>query len=67
MMTDRVKTLTVHLTHDIRTDDMEPVVEAIKQLRFVEKVEVNVLGAEDSFAVTRAKRELSAAIWKVLQ
>jgi hypothetical protein len=37
-MTDRIRTLTIRLDRDIRTDDVEPLVAAIRQLRGVAEV-----------------------------
>lgn len=65
-MTDRINALTVVLDHDIRIDDVEPLVEAIKQLRHVQSVDPRVAEVSDHIAFARARTELSTKLWEVL-
>lgn len=58
VMTDRLNALTVVLDRDIRVDDAEPLIAAIRQLRGVLSVELHVSDLEDSIAQTRVRREL---------
>ena len=46
-MTDRIKGFTVTLSHDIRIDDVEPLIEAVKMLRGVAHVEPSLTTADD--------------------
>lgn len=65
-MTDRVKALTVTLEKDIRDDDIETLVNAIKMLKGILDVENLIVTHEDHFAYLRAKRELGTKLWDVL-
>ena len=58
-MTDRIDAMTVVLDHDIRIDDVQPLVEAIKQLRGVLSVELHV--ADFATSVAEARRDF---YWK---
>lgn len=49
-MTDRIRHLTVILDRDYRDDDVEPIVEAIKQLRGVSAVTEHVVKADQVIA-----------------
>ena len=63
-MTTRIRTLTVILDHDVRTDDAEPIIDAIRALRSVEDV---VIGPpSDSFAREVAKAELRRELFAAL-
>lgn len=53
-MTDRYMTLTVALKDEIRKDDAEPLIEAIKMLRGV----ANVTGHVNNYEVYTAKEQL---------
>ncbi|MBU3935808.1 hypothetical protein KJ909_03985 [Patescibacteria group bacterium] len=66
-MTDRLKALTVVLQKDLRDDDAEPIIEAIKQLRGVRRVTSHVTHLDDHVAYTNAKLDLMAQIWKLLR
>lgn len=57
-MTDRYKQLIVILDHDIRDDDAQPLIEAIKMLRGVLAVHPDVATANDLWAEDRARNEL---------
>lgn len=65
-MTDRYNALTVVLEKDIREDDAEVLVSAIKQLRGVLSVEGNVSTAESHIAHERVRQELAKKLWEVL-
>ena len=66
-MTDRVRTLTVLLDRDMRTDDVEMVVNAIKMIRRVADVETGpVVDSEQHFARSIAFRKLKKMLWKQL-
>ena len=56
-MADRIRHLTITLDEDIRDDDIEPIVSAIKHVRGVASVERHVVKAEDHLArhVVRAE------------
>lgn len=65
-MTDRVHSLTVALEKDIRTDDIEPLVEAIGQLRGVLKVKMHVSNIASHMAEERARQALGKKLWEIL-
>lgn len=64
-MTDRYNALTV-LEKDIRADDAEKLLDAIRQLRGVLSVHGNVADFEDQIAQDRVRRELGEKLWGVL-
>lgn len=65
-MTDRINALTVVLDVDRREDDCEALVTAIRQLRGVASVSMNVADYRDHIAHERARRDLSDRLWRVL-
>lgn len=65
-MTDRINAITVVLEHDIRDDDAEPLLQAIRQLRGVLTVTPHVANLEGHLATERAKCELMDKLWSVL-
>lgn len=52
-MTDRIHALTVVLNKDIRTDDIQPLIDAIFMLRHVADVTTHVADAGDYLARAR--------------
>lgn len=58
-MTDRIKGITVSLEQDVRTDDLEPLMDAIRQLRGVADVELVVADMDDWLARSRVRSELA--------
>ena len=66
-MTDRYYALTVVLDHDIRDDDAEPLIAAIKMIKGVAQVTPHVANLEIHFAQTRARQELVDKLWEVLK
>lgn len=66
-MTDRYNALTIILESDIRDDDAQPLIEAIKQLRGVLSVEPYLATPEEAIAEARVRselgKELLAVIW----
>jgi hypothetical protein len=65
-VTDRVNMLMVALEHDIREDDVQGLVNAIKQLRGVLTVDMNVANSSDWLAEVRVKAKLQAKLFEVL-
>ena len=63
-MTDRIKGLTVTLRPNVRDDDAEEIISAIKLLAGVIEVEPHV--EDDHFAMNQAKWELKQEMWKIL-
>ena len=57
-MTDRIKTLTVHLDADYRDDDTLGLVAAISHFQKVAKVEMNVSDHADHDARVRVQSEI---------
>jgi hypothetical protein len=65
-MTDRFSYITVALERDIREDDAEALLNAIRMMRGVLAVEPQITTPEVWTATERAKRELEQKIWEVL-
>jgi len=65
-MTDRFNALTVILEKDVREDDAEPLILAIRLLKGVLAVEGHVASLDEKIAESRVRRELEMAMWKVL-
>jgi hypothetical protein len=61
-MTDRLKGFVVTLTHDIREDDAEAIVNAIRMVRGVLDVQPVVSTYEDVMNRTMVRHELEAKI-----
>lgn len=57
-MTDRVKGFTVTLEKDIRIDDVQIVLNALKMIKYVAHVEPSITTSEDHFAEQRLRFEL---------
>ena len=65
-MTDRVNGLFVVLDKDIRTDDVEVIIQAICMIRGVLRVDQNVSSYEDHVAYSRVRQELGEKLMEVL-
>ncbi len=63
-MTDRIKGLTVSLTHDIRNDDCQAIIDAIKMVKGVEAVEMHVTDLDDWMARKHVKSELRDIVFE---
>lgn len=61
-MTDRFSTLTVVLDRDIREDDAEFIINAIRMIKGVADVSGNVSDLSEYLAMTRLKKELQSKI-----
>lgn len=66
-MTDRVNTLHLVLERDVRVDDLQPLIEALKQMRGVLDVEPNVVDPQDWAAYARARADLERKVWDALK
>ena len=66
-MTDRFNKLVVVLDKDLREDDAEPLMNAIRQMRGVLSVEGNVVTTGDHVATVRVKHELSQKVFEFIQ
>ena len=65
-MTDRYHSLTVVLEHDTRSDDAEPLMKAITQLRGVLSVTGIVTDIAAHMAQNRAQHELREKLYEIL-
>jgi hypothetical protein len=65
-MTDRYNYLTVVLEKDMRTDDAEGLIQAIRRMRGVLTVSGNVADTNAYFAEERARRDLTEKLWHIL-
>lgn len=66
-MTQLYKTLIVHLEQDIRSDDAEPLIDAISQMRGVALVTGDDVSGDDWLARIRVRHELQQKIWELLK
>lgn len=66
-MTDRYNKLVVVLDKDIRSDDAEPLMNAIRQMRGVLSVEGNVVTSSDHVATVRVKHELTQKVFEFIK
>ena len=66
-MTDRLGSLTVVLEHDIRDDDAESLMNAIRQLRCVLSVKGDVSDPTDYIARSRVTSEIRKKLFKALE
>lgn len=65
-MTDRYHALTVVLENNIREDDAQPLIIAIKMLRGVLSVEPHLSNIDVHVAEDRARHKLISEMWKIL-
>lgn len=65
-MTDRYNALTVVLERDIRDDDAEVIINAIKAIRGVLDVHGNVSDVESFVAQSRAKSEVIQELYTLI-
>jgi hypothetical protein len=66
-MSNRYNYLMVALEADLKDEDAEPLIEAIKQFRGVLSVTPNVSDATAFLAEERARVELANKLWEVLR
>lgn len=66
-MTTRIDGVFVTLDHDIREDDVEVLLSAIRLLRGVLDVTVHPVSPESYIADMRARAELRQKLWEVLK
>lgn len=62
-MSDRINTITVVLEKDIRDDDCEHVLHAIRMIKGVLRVKANVASPQDYMAMERARSQLEGKIF----
>jgi hypothetical protein len=65
-MTDRINALTVVLDHDYREDDIEPLIQAIAQLRGVLRVKAHVADPSNAVAQSRADEKWRQRLYDLL-
>ena len=65
-MTDRYHSLTVVLEHDMRDDDAETLISAIRQLRGVLCVSGIVSDSNAHMAFERARADIGKNLWNIL-
>lgn len=66
-MTDRIKALTVILTADVREDDVQPLIDAIRMLRGVWSVESIKVNPMDAIERKRIRAEFRQKLWDALK
>uniref|UniRef100_A0A6M3IZC8 Uncharacterized protein n=1 Tax=viral metagenome TaxID=1070528 RepID=A0A6M3IZC8_9ZZZZ len=65
-MTDRYHSLTVVFDQDIRDDDVEPILIAIKMIKGVLSVKPKVADMDSYMAEERVRNDLGKKLWDVL-
>ena len=65
-MTDRFHSLVVVLEKDMRSDDAEGLIQAIRHMRGVASVAGNISDFASHMAEERARRELGHKLWEIL-
>jgi hypothetical protein len=65
-MTDRVHSLAVVLERDIRIDDVQATINAIKQVKGVIDVTPEIADLNSHMAYARARTDLQSKLWKAL-
>ena len=65
-MTDRINALVLALDHDIRDDDMERIISAVKSIRGVCDAKMNVVDIPDMVAESRARRDMRSKLFALL-
>lgn len=66
-MTDRYSYIVVGLSKDIREDDAEPILAAIRMIKGVLTVQPHVAEFGEVLAQERARIELRARVWDALR
>lgn len=67
LVTDRIKGFVVVLEKDMREEDAERIMQAVRQLRGVCKVEAQAEAAGDYFVRMQVMAELRDKLWDVLR
>lgn len=65
-MTDRHKGLVVTLDQDIRGDDLQPFISAIRLMKHVVKVEPVLADFNDQINQARIRSELGTELWEII-
>ena len=66
-MTDRIKGVTVAFTQDIRADDVQYIVNAIKMIKGVEDVGLSVHSSDDYIIETRVTSKIVDKIYQLVK
>jgi hypothetical protein len=61
-MTDRISALTVVLNQDIRSDDVEVITNAIRMIRGVASVDLNVVEPREHIARERVRSDIESKL-----
>ena len=65
-MTDAYHSLTVVLDHDIRDDDAESILTAIRMIKGVLSVRPKVADMDSHMAEERARRDFGLKLWEII-
>lgn len=65
-MTERLKGVTVAFDHDIREDDAQQIINAIRMIKGVLEVVPSVVNSDDDINRSKIEYELSRKLWEVL-
>jgi hypothetical protein len=66
-MTDRYKGFIVHLDKDLRDDDCEEIIIALKNIKHVANVKPLISTDKDDIAYDRGRREIISKIYEILK
>ncbi len=67
IMTDRIKGFLVTLDKDIREDDVQCIIDAIKMIKHVHSVKSYVTGMEDYMAYSKAESDIGRKIMEFVR
>ncbi len=65
-MTDRIHSITVVLEENIRVDDAERILDALRMVKGVISADGNIADSESYMAESRARTELGAKLFEVV-
>ena len=65
-MTDRIHSITIVLEKDMRVDDAEAILTAVRQLRGVIAADGNVTNGTEYVIESRIRRDFGERLWHVL-
>ena len=66
-MTDRLNGVTVTFANDIRDDDAEQLLSAIRMIKGVVHVEPNIVTSDDHMARTQEKSDIRSKLYDFIQ
>lgn len=65
-MTDRYRGLVVLLDDNLRSDDAQPILQLIQQIKGVRRVEPQIGNGNDQITEMKVRQDLGEKLWQVL-